>query len=211
MQTAKLVLDEHFLGESDNFTSGIEYFNYEEEPSFSITSTPHVPRTPLATVNALGRELSLDSAATSESEETYKPRPISEELCSAQQGRHRLYRIQFLEDQSEGGFYFIVSVDIRNFSNDDSARIDSNLRFHSLEDSVSCLGIIYRACVCYICVFVLSFLSLRSRPLFTGIICVTQFQKQENLRTSFCCCVPRAHTRNGPPQIGRAYKRNVPI
>lgn len=100
LQTAKLVLDEYFLGECDNFTSGIEYFNYEDEPSFSVTSsTPNVHRTPLATVNmnALGRELSVDSAATSESEETYKPRPISEELCSTQQGRQtkkfRLYRI----------------------------------------------------------------------------------------------------------------------
>ncbi|XP_011140115.1 eukaryotic translation initiation factor 4E-binding protein Mextli isoform X4 [Harpegnathos saltator] len=88
VRTAKLVLDEHFLGESDNFTSGIEYFNYEDEPNFAITSsTPNVPRAPLGTVNmnTLGRELSLDSAATSESEETYKPRPISEELYSTQQ------------------------------------------------------------------------------------------------------------------------------
>ncbi|XP_019697193.1 eukaryotic translation initiation factor 4E-binding protein Mextli isoform X5 [Harpegnathos saltator] len=95
VRTAKLVLDEHFLGESDNFTSGIEYFNYEDEPNFAITSsTPNVPRAPLGTVNmnTLGRELSLDSAATSESEETYKPRPISEELYSTQQGTDSLVR-----------------------------------------------------------------------------------------------------------------------
>ncbi|XP_014471594.1 PREDICTED: uncharacterized protein LOC106742821 isoform X1 [Dinoponera quadriceps] len=88
VRTAKLVLDEHFLGEPDNFTSGVEYFNYEDEPSFSVTSSTPVTRAPLAAVNVntLGRELSVDSAATSESEETYKPRPISEELCSTQQG-----------------------------------------------------------------------------------------------------------------------------
>lgn len=92
MKTAKLVLDEHFLGDSENFTSGIEYFNYEDEPNFTvITSTPNrTPLSPLDNINApvsLGRELSVDSAATSsESEETYKPRPISEERGSTQQG-----------------------------------------------------------------------------------------------------------------------------
>ncbi|XP_011877800.1 PREDICTED: uncharacterized protein LOC105567499 isoform X1 [Vollenhovia emeryi] len=94
VRTAKLVLDEHFLGDSENFTSGIEYFNYEDEPNFAVTttSTPNHPRTPLSpldNVNApvsLGRELSVESAATSsESEETYKPRPISEERGSTQQ------------------------------------------------------------------------------------------------------------------------------
>lgn len=87
------MLDEHFLGDSENFTSGIEYFNYEEEPNFAVntTSTPNrTPLSPLDNVNApvsLGRELSVDSAATSsESEETYKPRPISEERGSTQQG-----------------------------------------------------------------------------------------------------------------------------
>jgi len=89
------VLDEHFLGDSENFTSGIEYFNYEDEPNFTVTttSTPNLPRTPLSpldNVNApvsLGRELSVDSAATSsESEETYKPRPISEDRGPIQQG-----------------------------------------------------------------------------------------------------------------------------
>lgn len=90
-----MVLDEHFLGDSENYTSGIEYFNYEDDSSFpvTITSTPNVPRTPLSPLDnvnvsaALGRELSVDSAATSsESEETYKPRPIPEEQGSTQQG-----------------------------------------------------------------------------------------------------------------------------
>ncbi|CAL1678326.1 unnamed protein product [Lasius platythorax] len=94
VRTAKLVLDEHFLGDSENFTSGIEYFNYEDEPSFSVTTvSSSIPRCtpllPLDNVNAsssLGRELSLDSAATSsESEETYKSRPISEEQYSKTQ------------------------------------------------------------------------------------------------------------------------------
>lgn len=94
LQTAKLVLDEHFLGDSDNYTSGIEYFNYEDEPSFPITATQNIPRTPLSpgvNMNALGRELSLESTATSESEETYKPRPISEEQYSTQQGSQMRY------------------------------------------------------------------------------------------------------------------------
>ncbi|XP_072762859.1 eukaryotic translation initiation factor 4E-binding protein Mextli isoform X2 [Anoplolepis gracilipes] len=94
VRTAKLVLDEHFLGESENFTSGIEYFNYEDEPSFSVTTVSSgiprcTPLLPLDNVNAsssLNRELSLDSAATSsESEETYKSRPISEEQYSKTQ------------------------------------------------------------------------------------------------------------------------------
>lgn len=89
------MLDEHFLGDSENYTSGIEYFNYEDESNFTVTttSTPNVPRMPLSpldNVNAsssLGRQLSLDSAATSsESEETYKPRPISEEQRMTQPG-----------------------------------------------------------------------------------------------------------------------------
>lgn len=98
LQTAKLVLDEHFLGDSENFTSGIEYFNYEDEPNFSVTtissSIPrYTPLLPLDDVNvssSLNRELSLDSAATSsESEETYKSRPIYEERYSkTQQGIH---------------------------------------------------------------------------------------------------------------------------
>ncbi|XP_029668850.1 eukaryotic translation initiation factor 4E-binding protein Mextli isoform X6 [Formica exsecta] len=93
VRTAKLVLDEHFLGDSENFTSGIEYFNYEDEPSFSVTTvSSSIPRCtpllPLDNVNAssLNRELSLDSAATSsESEETYKSRPIYEEQYSKTQ------------------------------------------------------------------------------------------------------------------------------
>jgi len=89
------VLDEHFLGDSENYTSGIEYFNYEDEPSYTVTttSTPNVPRMPLSpldNVNAsssLVRQLSQDSAPTSsESEETYKPRPISDEQRTTQQG-----------------------------------------------------------------------------------------------------------------------------
>lgn len=83
------MLDEHF-GDSENFTSGIEYFNYEDEPTnFTIITPNRTPLSPLDNVNApvsLGRELSVDSAATSsESEETYKPRPISEERGSTQQ------------------------------------------------------------------------------------------------------------------------------
>ncbi|XP_028048331.1 eukaryotic translation initiation factor 4E-binding protein Mextli isoform X3 [Monomorium pharaonis] len=94
VRTAKLVLDEHFLGDSENFTSRIEYFNYEDEPSFASTTTstsnlPRMPLSPLDNVNApasLGRELSVDSAATSsESEETYKSRPIPEERGLTQQ------------------------------------------------------------------------------------------------------------------------------
>ncbi|XP_070172449.1 eukaryotic translation initiation factor 4E-binding protein Mextli isoform X4 [Polyergus mexicanus] len=91
VRTAKLVLDEHFLGDSENFTSGIEYFNYEDEPSFSVTTvSSNIPRCtpllPLDNASSLNRELSLDSAATSsESEETYKSRPIYEEQYSKTQ------------------------------------------------------------------------------------------------------------------------------
>ncbi|XP_050461609.1 eukaryotic translation initiation factor 4E-binding protein Mextli isoform X4 [Cataglyphis hispanica] len=94
VRTAKLVLDEHFLGDSENFTSGIEYFNYEDEPNFSVTTisssiprcTPLLPLDDVNVSSSLNRELSLDSAATSsESEETYKSRPIYEERYSKTQ------------------------------------------------------------------------------------------------------------------------------
>ncbi|XP_029037611.1 eukaryotic translation initiation factor 4E-binding protein Mextli isoform X3 [Osmia bicornis bicornis] len=77
VRTAKLVLDEYFLGDAENFTSGIEYFNFEEESPYSVSSssTQKTPLTPSNT-NEVGRELNMDSAATSESEETYKPRII---------------------------------------------------------------------------------------------------------------------------------------
>ncbi|XP_017761916.1 PREDICTED: eukaryotic translation initiation factor 4E-binding protein Mextli isoform X2 [Eufriesea mexicana] len=85
VRTAKLVLDEYFLGDSENFTSGIEYFNFEEESPYSISSssTQKTSLTPSNT-NEVGRELNMDSAATSESEETYKPH-ISEINSSAQE------------------------------------------------------------------------------------------------------------------------------
>ncbi|XP_061937946.1 eukaryotic translation initiation factor 4E-binding protein Mextli isoform X4 [Apis cerana] len=87
VRTAKLVLDEHFLGDSENFTSGIEYFNFEEESPYSISSsnTQKTLLTPSNT-NEVGRELNMDSAATSESEETYKPHIISEPNSSTQEG-----------------------------------------------------------------------------------------------------------------------------
>ncbi|XP_076243465.1 eukaryotic translation initiation factor mextil isoform X2 [Calliopsis andreniformis] len=86
VRTAKLVLDEYFLGDCENFTSGIEYFNFEEEPPYSV-STPNSQKTPLTpnTTNEISRELNMDSTATSESEEIYKPRIISETNPSAQE------------------------------------------------------------------------------------------------------------------------------
>ncbi|XP_015440542.1 PREDICTED: uncharacterized protein LOC107195250 isoform X2 [Dufourea novaeangliae] len=85
VRTAKLVLDEYFLGDSD-FTSGIEYFNFEEESPYSVSSsnTQKAPLTPSNT-NEISRELNMDSTATSESEETYKPRIISEANPSTQE------------------------------------------------------------------------------------------------------------------------------
>ncbi|XP_076632676.1 eukaryotic translation initiation factor mextil isoform X2 [Colletes latitarsis] len=86
VRTAKLVLDEYFLGDTENFTSGIEYFNFEEESPYSVSScnTQKTLLTPSNT-NEIGRELNMDSAATSESEETYKPRIISEINPSTQE------------------------------------------------------------------------------------------------------------------------------
>ncbi|XP_020287318.1 eukaryotic translation initiation factor 4E-binding protein Mextli isoform X2 [Pseudomyrmex gracilis] len=103
VRTAKLVLDEHFLGDSENFTSGIEYFNYEDEPNFPIITNPSVPCTPLSPLDnmnassAVGRELSVDSAATSsESEETYKPRLILEQNSTQQVPEARELTYEFL-------------------------------------------------------------------------------------------------------------------
>lgn len=77
VRTAKLVLDEYFLGDSENFTSGIEYFNFEEESAYSSSNSQKTPLTS-STTNEMSRELIVDSSATSESEETYKPHIISE-------------------------------------------------------------------------------------------------------------------------------------
>ncbi|XP_031838543.1 eukaryotic translation initiation factor mextil isoform X2 [Nomia melanderi] len=86
VRTAKLVLDEYFLGDSENFTSGIEFFNFEEESPYSISSS-NTQKTSLISSNAneISRELNMDSSATSESEETYKPRIISETNPSTQE------------------------------------------------------------------------------------------------------------------------------
>lgn len=67
------------MGDAENFTSGIEYFNFEEESPYSVSSssTQKTPLTPSNT-NEVARELNMDSTATSESEETYKPRIIPE-------------------------------------------------------------------------------------------------------------------------------------
>lgn len=77
------------MGDSENFTSGIEYFNFEEESPYSISSsnTQKTLLTPSNT-NEVGRELNMDSAATSESEETYKPHIISEPNSSTQEGNY---------------------------------------------------------------------------------------------------------------------------
>ncbi|XP_078047083.1 eukaryotic translation initiation factor mextil isoform X2 [Augochlora pura] len=79
VRTAKLVLDEYFLGDPENFTSGIEYFNFEEEPAYSVSSSnsQKISLTP-SNIHDMSRELIMDSSATSESEETYKPLIISE-------------------------------------------------------------------------------------------------------------------------------------
>ncbi|KAK1116842.1 hypothetical protein K0M31_018004 [Melipona bicolor] len=86
VRTAKLVLDEYFLGDSENFTSGIEYFNFEEESPYSISSSS-TQKTLLISnnTNEAGRELNMDSTATSESEETYKSHVISEPNSSTQE------------------------------------------------------------------------------------------------------------------------------
>ncbi|XP_046815200.1 eukaryotic translation initiation factor 4E-binding protein Mextli isoform X2 [Vespa crabro] len=84
VRTAKLVLDEYFLGDSEQFGSGIEYFTFDEKPALSDNNLSQTPLTPSNTVS-LGRELSMDSAATSESEETYKSH-LATELQSSDQG-----------------------------------------------------------------------------------------------------------------------------
>ncbi|KAF3425918.1 hypothetical protein E2986_12697 [Frieseomelitta varia] len=86
VRTAKLVLDEYFLGDSENFTSGIEYFNFEEESPYSISSSSTQKTLLISNNTNEGRELNMDSTATSESEETYKSHVISEPNSSTQEG-----------------------------------------------------------------------------------------------------------------------------
>ncbi|KAK9308770.1 hypothetical protein QLX08_001373 [Tetragonisca angustula] len=85
VRTAKLVLDEYFLGDSENFTSGIEYFNFEEESPYSISSSSTQKTLLISNNTNEGRELNMDSTATSESEETYKSHVISEPNSSTQE------------------------------------------------------------------------------------------------------------------------------
>ncbi|XP_046746982.1 eukaryotic translation initiation factor 4E-binding protein Mextli isoform X4 [Diprion similis] len=92
VKTAKLVLEEYFSGDSEHFASGVEYFSFEEEPAYApvTPTTLHTPITP-GGLNTVGRKLSLDSAATSESEETYKPRPNSQLSPAAAVGSDQLF------------------------------------------------------------------------------------------------------------------------
>ena len=79
MQTAKLVLDEYFSGELEQFGCGIEFFSLEEEAAFAPPIRQSSPKNPTtAQAHVIGRELSLESNVTSESEETYKARTNSE-------------------------------------------------------------------------------------------------------------------------------------
>lgn len=80
-QTAKLVLDGYFSSDLEQLNPGVDYFSFEEETAFapatesliSTPLTPKTPSTPLTPSNVLGRETSLESSATTESEETFKP------------------------------------------------------------------------------------------------------------------------------------------
>ncbi|XP_046746979.1 eukaryotic translation initiation factor 4E-binding protein Mextli isoform X2 [Diprion similis] len=104
VKTAKLVLEEYFSGDSEHFASGVEYFSFEEEPAYApvTPTTLHTPITP-GGLNTVGRKLSLDSAATSESEETYKPRPNSQ-LSPAAAVESRELTYEFLLQCSAGPY-----------------------------------------------------------------------------------------------------------
>ncbi|KAI4490153.1 hypothetical protein M0804_004335 [Polistes exclamans] len=95
VRTAKLVLDEYFLGDSEQFGSGIEYFTFDEKPVSSDNNLSQTPLTPSNTVS-LGRELSMDSTATSESEETYKSHLVTEIQSSDQDSKVRELTYEFL-------------------------------------------------------------------------------------------------------------------
>ncbi|KAI4502187.1 hypothetical protein M0802_002869 [Mischocyttarus mexicanus] len=95
VRTAKLVLDEYFLGDSEQFGSGIEYFTFDEKPISSDNNLSQTPLTPSNTVS-LGRELSMDSTATSESEETYKSHLVTEIQSSDQDSKVRELTYEFL-------------------------------------------------------------------------------------------------------------------
>ncbi|XP_015608855.1 eukaryotic translation initiation factor 4E-binding protein Mextli isoform X3 [Cephus cinctus] len=113
VRTAKLVLDEYFAGDSEHFASGVEYFSFEEEPSFA-SATPTTPQTPLTPANAdaLTKELSLDSGATSESEETYKPRRLNPEIePAAPETENRELTYEFLLQCSTGPYAKRAPVD----------------------------------------------------------------------------------------------------
>ncbi|XP_011297955.1 uncharacterized protein mxt isoform X2 [Fopius arisanus] len=77
VRTAKLVLDEHFsgwTGEADQLSSGIEYFNFEEEAGYPSSNSVGSNRNSAVNLNLNARRTSMESNHTSESEETFKPK-----------------------------------------------------------------------------------------------------------------------------------------
>ncbi|KAJ4442166.1 hypothetical protein ANN_12032, partial [Periplaneta americana] len=76
VRTAKLVLDEHFNHDSEQYYgAGDFYATYEDEPKTPCTP---LPSTPPGKFSAASRVDSQDSNATSESDETYKAPVILE-------------------------------------------------------------------------------------------------------------------------------------
>lgn len=207
------MLDEHFLGDSENYTSGIEYFNYEDEPNFTVTSTPtsnvlpRMPLSPLDNVNAsssLGRQLSLDSAATSsESEETYKPRPISEEQRTTQPGKYK-YNWALLFCLTRKYTHRCCSSLKKKKKNSRLMNyLLNNLRFINIFN-IQSLYLFWKK-------IEPTLQTLAKKKKTIEFILFVQFQRQESSRTSFFCCAHRVRTRSGLRPTGRAYRRSVPI
>ncbi|XP_043473733.1 eukaryotic translation initiation factor 4E-binding protein Mextli isoform X2 [Leptopilina heterotoma] len=81
VKTAKQILEDLLSGDGEQSNSGVEFFSLEEEAAFSPVnqSSPQIYSNIYSNkAQVPGRELSLESSTTSENEETYKARAISE-------------------------------------------------------------------------------------------------------------------------------------
>ncbi|XP_063993021.1 eukaryotic translation initiation factor 4E-binding protein Mextli isoform X3 [Diachasmimorpha longicaudata] len=99
VRTAKLVLDEHFsrwTGEADQFTTEIEFFNFDEEAGYPSQNSVGSNRNSGGNLNINTRETSMESTNTSESEETYKPQQIVKNITPKKTNENRELTYEFL-------------------------------------------------------------------------------------------------------------------
>ncbi|XP_051156303.1 eukaryotic translation initiation factor 4E-binding protein Mextli isoform X2 [Leptopilina boulardi] len=106
VKAAKQILEDLLSGDGEQSNSGVEFFSLEEEAAFSPNnqSTPQIYSNVKPQLS--GRELSLESNATSENEETYKARTTNSEPVKMKPKKNasRELSYEFLMMCSEGPY-----------------------------------------------------------------------------------------------------------